>query len=96
MIFVLNKNTMQCMQYKELACHSRFQDFNYPTLVNCTLILCSAKIMLHTTLVSHMKSSVLTVNIPGHSEKKNKGEKLNKNLSHVHQGNHEHDYLINE
>lgn len=52
--------------------------------------------MLHTTLVSHMKSSVLTVNIPGHSEKKNKGEKLNKNLSHKHRSNHEHSYLINE
>jgi len=56
--------------YKEPACHSKFQDFNYPTLVKCTLLLCSAKIMLHTTLVSHMNLSILTVNIPGQAEKK--------------------------
>jgi len=52
--------------------------------------------MLPAILVSHMNSSILTVNIPGQSEKKNKGEKLNKNLSHKHKGNCEHNYLINE
>jgi len=52
--------------------------------------------MLHTTLVSHMNSSILTVNNPCHSEKKNKAEKLNKNLSHKHKGNHENNYIINE
>ena len=43
-----------------------------------------------------MNSLILTVNIPGHSEKKNRREKLNKNLSHKHKGNREHSYLINE